>query len=120
MDQNSILFQEENVCDGGAWNLKWGTLVLYPTGFVFHYNRPRKDAPDRMQDVIQIGDVTGVTVVKMDWLVSKVFWVGRKMAVIRTHEGEKIYYLKRKDDLLAALNFNSPTIRLADQYKIGG
>ena len=117
MDQNSILFQEEDVCDSGALNLKWGLLRLYPTGFVFQYNRPRNDAPGRMQDVIKIGNVTAVSVVKMDWLVSKIFWVGRKMVVLRTREGEKTYYVKRTDDLFAALNFISASISLVDEYK---
>ncbi|MFH0861450.1 MAG: hypothetical protein V1875_00325 [Candidatus Altiarchaeota archaeon] len=117
MDQNTVVFLEENVCDGGAWTLKWGTLILYQTGFIFQYNRSRKDAPDRRQDVIKIGDVTEVAVLKMDWLVTKVFWVGRKMVVIRTREGEKTYYVKRIDDLFAALNFINPAIRLVNQYK---
>jgi hypothetical protein len=117
MDQNSITFVETDVCDGGAWNLKWGTLILYPAGFVFNYNRPRKDAPGRMQDVIKISDVTEVSVEKMDWLVSKIFWVGRKMVRLRTHEGEKTYYLKQTENLLAALNFLNPSIVLVDKYK---
>ncbi len=117
MDQNSITFVETDVCDGGAWTLKWGTLILYPSGFVFNYNRPRKEAPGRMQDAIKLGDIVEVTIKKMDWLVSKIFWVGRKMIVIRTREGEKTYYLKQTENLFAALNFMAPSIRLVNEYR---
>jgi len=117
MDQNAITFVETDVCDTGALSLKWGTLILYPNGFVFNYNRPRREAPGRMQDIIKLSDVTEVSVEKMDWLVSKIFWVGRKMVIIRTHEGEKCYYLKQTDKLPAAINFLRPDIKQTDKYK---
>jgi hypothetical protein len=117
MDPNTIMFVETNVCDTSAWNLKWGTLILYPGGFVFNYNRPRKDAPGRMQDVVKLGDVTGLSVEKIDWLVHKIFWVGRKKVLIMTNEGGKIYYLKQTDNLFTAVKFMKPNITLTDKTK---
>ncbi len=112
-----ITFLENNVCDGSAFNLKWGTLVLYPKGFVFYYNRPRKDAPGRMQDVVRIGDVQKVEVEKIDWLVSKIFWVGRKKIVLTTKEGTKTYYLKKTDDLFSSIRMVDQSIKLTDTWK---
>jgi len=117
MENDTITFVETNVCDGSAWSLKWGTLILYPVGLVFSYNRPRKDNPGRMQDVIRITDIKGVSVESMDWLVSKIFWVGRMMVVVKTLEGEKQYYLRNTANLLAALNFLRPSIKLTDKTK---
>jgi hypothetical protein len=117
MDSNTIAFVETNVCDGSAWNLKWGTLVLHPAGFIFNYNRPRKDNPGRMQDAIKIDDIISGTVEKIDWLVSKIFWVGRKKVVFNTREGTKEYYLKQTDNLFTALSLMKPTILLTDKTK---
>ena len=70
-----------------------------------------------MQDAIKIGDLVEVTVEKMDWLVSKMFWVGRKMVVIKTREGEKHYYLRQTENLFSALKLLNPSIVLVDEYK---
>lgn len=110
-----ITFLENNVCDGSAFSLKWGTLVLYPKGFVFYYNRPRKDSPDRMQDVIRLGDIQRIEVEKIDWLVSKIFWVGRKKVVISTREGSKTYYLKKVDDMFSSIKVLETPIELVRQ-----
>ena len=112
MDADSILFLEKDVCDGSAWGLKWGTLILYPAGLVFHYNRPRKEAPGRMQDVIKINDLVELSVEKIDWLVSKVFWVGRRLVVAKTREGEKRYYMRETEELFTALTMLKPSIPL--------
>jgi len=108
-----IAFLENNVCDGSAFSLKWGTLVLYPQGFVFYYNRARKDNPGRMQDLIRIGDITEIEVEKIDWLVSKIFWVGRKKMVVHTKEGGKTYYVKKIDALFTAMRMINPKLRLS-------
>jgi hypothetical protein len=115
MDPGVITFVETDVCDSSAWTLKWGTLILYPGGFVFNYNRPRKDAPGRMQDVIKLSDVAEVSVERMDWLVGKLFWLGRRMVRIRTHEGDHIYYLRQTENLFTALRFLKPGINLQDR-----
>jgi len=117
MIQDAVLFMESEVCDGDPTKLKWGTLILYSAGFVFHYNRPMKDNPGRMMDVMDMNDIQSVTVEKIDWLVSKIFWVGRKLVVVRTIEGEKRYYMRKPDDLFAALRFIKPSIPLVDRHK---
>ena len=70
MESDIVGFMERDVCDGSAWSLKWGTLLLFPTGLKYKYNRPRKDAPDRMEDNIRLKDIREIRVEKMDWLVS--------------------------------------------------
>jgi len=112
MDADSILFLEKDVCDSSAWSLKWGTLILHPGGLVFHYNRPRADSPGRMQDAVKIGDIEGVTVERMDWLVSRLFWVGRKLVTVRTKEGEKKYYMRGSEALFTGLTMLKPSITL--------
>ena len=114
MDQAAIAFLENNVCEGAASTLKWGTLVLYPVGFVFYYNKPRNDAPGRMQDVIRLGDLVEIRVEKINWLVSKIFWVGRKKVIVRTKEGEKIYYIKKVDEMKAAISILGTQISFID------
>jgi hypothetical protein len=112
MDADSILFLEKDVCDGSAWSLKWGTLILYPGGLVFHYNRPRKENPGRMQDVIKINDLVELSVEKIDWMVSKIFWVGRRLVIVKTREGEKRYYMRETEELFTALTMLKPSIPL--------
>jgi hypothetical protein len=111
MESNTITFVETNVCDGSAFNLKWGTLILYPGGFVFNYNRTRKETK-RTQDVIKLSDILEVKFEKIDWLVSKIFWVGRSLVKIRTKEGEKRYYLKHKNNLYTALKLLQPDLEI--------
>lgn len=105
MDNDTILFCENNVCDGEALSLKWGTLVLYPEGMVFYYNKQR-DA--RTQDMIHLRDIVEIRVEKIDWLVSKIFWVGRKKVIIKTREGHKTYYLKKTDNLFTSVRMMNP------------
>ncbi len=113
MDRDTILFLEKDVCDGSAFGLKWGTLILYQQGLVFHYNRPMKDAPGRMQDVMKLGDILEVKLKNIDWLVSKIFWVGRNQLIIKTREGEKRYYMRDRDGLAAALKLLKPSLTVS-------
>jgi len=111
MDADTVFFVEKDVCDGSAWSLKWGTLILYRNGLVFYYNRPRKGS-DRMQDMIKIEDIQEVKTQKIDWLVSKIFWVGRQLVIVKTREGEKKYYLRNTDNLFMAFEMLRPSIKL--------
>jgi hypothetical protein len=117
MEQDTVTFTEAEVCEGGAWGMKYGTLSLYPNGFLFRYNKLRKNEPGRMQDAIKLVDIIEISVEKMDWLVSKMFWVGRKHVVIRTREGEKHFYLRHTDNLLEAIKLLNPMINQVDKYK---
>jgi hypothetical protein len=112
--ESVVLFLERDVCDTSAWSLKWGTLMVYPTGLVYYYNRPMRDSPGRMQDVIHMKDVFEARVERMDWLVSKIFWVGRRRVRFVTREGEKVYYLRDTRGLFTALRLASNDIRLVD------
>ena len=82
VDHDMIMFCENNVCDGDPLSLKWGTLVVYPAGLVFYYNKNRKE---RNQDMVHLKNIVEVKIEKMDWLVSKVFWVGRKKSPADEH-----------------------------------
>ena len=112
-----LTFLEKDVCDGSAWGLKWGTVVLESAGLVFHYNRPRQEAPGRMLDVIKLKDVPSVSLETIDWLVSKIFWVGRNLVVVKTKEGEKRYYMRKTGEVFTALTLLSPGIKIVDNSK---
>ncbi|MBD3387903.1 MAG: hypothetical protein GF416_02540 [Candidatus Altiarchaeales archaeon] len=117
MEADTIFFVERDVCDSSAWSLKWGTLILYKAGLVFYYNRPRAEEPERLQDVVKTGDILEVRVEKMDWLVSKIFWVGRKLVVFKTREGEKKYYLRETEKLFMAFDMLDNSIKCVDKSK---
>jgi hypothetical protein len=112
MDEGLTAFLEHDVSDASSWNLKKGTLVLYPTSLVFYYSRPDAKHDYRKEDYIHLYDITKIIVKDINWLIRKFIWSDRRVIVVETHEGEKKYYINKLDKFLETLRMLNPQIEI--------
>lgn len=114
MDENLTAYLEHDVSDATTFNIRRGTLVLYPSTLVFYYNAKDKTHHNREEDLMHLHDIVRVTVKDVNWLVKKFIWSDRKIVVVETHEGEKKYYMKHPIKLVSALTRLNPKIEYDD------
>lgn len=112
MDESLTAFLEHDVSDGTEWNVKKGTLVLYPTALVFYYSHPDTHHEYRKEDTLHLYDIVKIKVKDINWVVKKFIWSDRKIIIVETHEGEKKYYIKNVDKFLETVKMLNPQIQI--------
>ncbi|MBU0762626.1 MAG: hypothetical protein KKD39_06335 [Candidatus Altiarchaeota archaeon] len=112
MDESMTVFVEHDVSDATAWNLKKGTLVVYPTALAFYYTHPDVKHEYRKEDLIHLYDIEKIIVKDINWFIRKFIWSDRKVIVVETHEGEKKYYVQKIDKFLDTIRMLNPQIQI--------